>query len=1208
MTWTSFPTGSTTLLLSLPPGEPYAPPLWVATAMEHLRTKRQDVHPVDLNRRLFNEAPEEARRAWDPGCPPAEMEALFASGPLADALARVVDAVAEAEVKVVGLSLPPRDIAPSCLLTRALRQACPDLVIIARGVAMETASGQEAMTAAGADYFIIGEGEVAFGAMLDPLLAGEEVPPTPGVIPSSRRPPFTFKAAGPTPLEALPLPTFSDFDLDDYAPFSHGRYLPFVTSRGCVGGCAFCTDRPSQGPFRVYPPDELVAHLARLARTHRLDRISFRDLAINCRPDQLLAWCEGLAACKLDLVWVAEGTFLEGMTLEVLTAMRRAGCIALRLGLDSASDRLLEAMGKPFDEATAGQVLTDARDAGLHVSVSLMVGFPGEKNRDLRRTAEFLKKHAACISHVDLLATCELRSGCRLTERPEEYGVQHGEGVFHTGYLDGAGADQALRHQRAQDLLEVLTDLGIPVLQVLDDHARAGEPNPNLVRHRESLEQISSQRNAVQAGPLQARVFPMNREISLTVGGEALTHPPGFTASVRLDGRKLDLSSGRWRTWRGEDQTLHLEVALLFVPGRLVLHIANPPGHGLTFQLDLILEEPAHLEQVRVGLFPAPLLRRFLGPTGWGDLALPDPPSRDLVLCPAPTDYLLVAEGEDAISEEGQVTAVAIHPTDGHAWQAVLRHEKGGAMVVLQQSASWERGQEEGGPLEPGTHQLHAGRLDRVTSEAMERAARTGSLDPGESEAPDFCLLHCPPGDLQLPPYLLPQLCGALRGVGYKGSVEDFNAQLHQRLDPELRQRLWGAAERDAWLDPDRFEAEIWPPLGEVAWGRLCEVLDHLPRTLVILAEDAGVPVALKLAHLARSYRDGLRVVICGPGIYWTSESAQGTAPRRVLHPEHGTPLPHVQDVDVFLRGEVEQTLPQLLRYLAEDGNLMEVPGALLYRSQRWLDTGDPIPVEDLDSLPLPDFSGLDLSLYSTRTVPVETSRGCPRNCVTCSRCTMGHPHRVRNPWRVVEEVEFQLGRAAPEALEFTDLAINGDLERLETLCLGMVERGINLPWRARLMVRPEMSGELLKLMKEAGCRELRLGVDSLCEHVLQAMRKGFSLLQLEELLVRARDAELRTSLSLMVGFPRETPELFDDTVNNLARLSPVIGRVEEVTICELANGTRLWKDPAIFGIDTTAPRYWKSWQGPFGNTPEERQRRKEELLARAASLNLLDE
>jgi len=1176
--------------------------------MEHLRTyrERQDVHPVDLNRCLFNDCPEEARRAWDPACPPAEVEALFASGPLADQVTRAVDAVAAAGVKVVGLSLPPRDIAPSCLLTRALREACPDLVIIARGVAIETPSGQEAMEAAGADYFIIGEGEVAFGALLDPLLAGEEVPPTPGVIACGRRPAFSFTAPGATPLEALPLPTFSDFNLEDYAPFSHGRYLPFVTSRGCAGMCAFCTDKPSQGPFRAYPPDELVTHLERLARTHRLDRLDLRDIAINCEPDQLLAWCEGLAACKLDLVWAAEGTLLKGMTLEVLTAMRRAGCIALRLGLDTASDRLLEAMDKPFDEATAEQILTDARDAGLHVSVSLMVGFPGEKNRDLRRTAEFLRKHASCISHVDLLATCELRTGCRLTEHPEEFGVQQGEGMFHTGYLDDSGVDQALRHQRAQDMLDVLTNLGIPVLQVLDDFARSGEPNLSFGHHWESLEKRSRRRNAVQAGPLQARVYPMDRQITLSIGGEPLTAPPGFTASVRLDGRDLDLTSGRWWTWRDEDHTLHLEVALLYVPGSLVLHFAAPPGHGLTFQLDLVLEEPAHLDQVRVGLFPGPLLRRFLGSSGWGDLALPDPPSRDLVLCPAPTEYLLVAQGEEAISEDEPIKAIAIHPTDGPAWQAVLRHEKGRPMVVLKQAAGWKKGQAEGGDLGPGTHRLHSGRLDWVTAEAMERAARTGSLRPGESESPDFCLIRCPPGDLQMPPYLLAQLSGALRGTGYKGTVEDFNAQLHQRLAPDQRRRLWDTSARDMWSDPDRFEAELWPPIGEMVWSRLTEVLDHLPQTLIILTEDDGVPMALKLAHLARGYREGLRTVICGPGIYWTTEGDEGLAPRRVLHPERGTTLDHVQDVDVFLRGEVEQTLPQLLSCLAEDGNLMEVPGAQIYRSLHWLNADEPIPVDDLDSLPLPDYSGLDLALYSTDTFPVETSRGCPRNCVTCSRCTMGHPHRVRNPWRVVEEVEFQLGREPPGALEFTDLAINGDLERLETLCLGMLDRGVNLPWRARMIVRPEMSDELLKLMGKAGCNELRLGVDSLCEHVLQAMRKGFSLAQLEELLVRTRDAGLCTSLSLMVGFPRETPELFDDTVNNLVRLSSVIGRVEEVVTCELTNGTRLRNDPAIFGIDTTAPRYWEGWQGPFGNTPEERERRREELLARAASLNLL--
>ena len=1205
MNWTSLPTGTSTLLLSLPPGEPFAPPLWLATAVEHLRLERQGIHPIDVNRALFNEASEDERRAWEPGCPSEQVRELFSQGSMAAGLAHLVAAVAASEVKVVGLSLPPQDIEPSCDLVRALREACPGIGIITRGVTVETPSGQEALAEAGADYFIIGEGEVAFGALLAPLLAGEEVPAIPGVIPASRRPDFPFQVAGPTPLDVLPMPTFSDFDLDDYAPFTRGRYLPFASSRGCVGGCAFCTDKPGQGPHRAYPPEALVEHLAQLARNHGLDQIHFRDLAINGSPKQLLAWCQGLAASGLDLVWVAEGTLLPGMTREVLTAMRRAGCIALRVGLDSGSDRLLEAMDKPFNAATAGQILNDAREAGLFISVSLMVGFPGESNGDIRRTEDFLIKHASCINHVDLLSTCELRTGCRLTERPEEYSVRPGDGVFHAGYVDGSGVTSEVRNQRAQDLLQVLTDLGIPVFQMLDDYARSGEPNPNHERHKEALLKRSQRMNTIEAGPLRARMNPLEREVTLTVGEKPLTRAPGITAAVRLNGRVLDLTYGRWRTWRDEEETLHLESALLFVLGRLNLHITNPPGHGLIFQLDLMLEEPARLEQVRVGLFPSPLLKRYLASTGWGDLTLPPPPARDLVLCPAPTKYLLVAEQEQAIRGEEPAAAVAIYPTDGHAWQAVLSHERRGPMVALQRTMGRERGEREE-LLEPGTHQLHSGRFDWIVPEDMEQATSAGSIQPSDNEQPDFCLLSCPPGDTQLPPLLLAQLCGSLRGVGLKGTAVDLNAQLHQRLNEEDIQRLWQTGALDAWMDPERFEAGIWPPLGEATWSLLTELVDRLPRTLILLCEDAGVAMALKLAHLARGYREDIGTVIYGPGIYWTSEGTLGLAPRRTLHPEDGTPLDYLRDVDVFLRGEVEQTLPQLLRCLSTDGNLMEIPGALLWRSQRWINTGEPIPVTDLDSLPLPDYCSLDLSHYDSRTLPMEASRGCVRNCVTCSRCSMSRPHRLRDAWRVVEEVEFQMGRVAPEALEFTDLAINGDLAHLEALCLGLVDRGISLPWRARIMVRPDMAGELLDLMLKAGCQELRINVDSLCEHVLQAMRKGFSLVQLEDLLTRARDAGLRTSMSLMVGFPRETPELFDDTVNNLVRLSPLITRVEEVNTCELTSGTRLWDDPAIFGIDTTAPRYWESWVGPFGNTVEERERRKEELLSRAKSLNLV--
>ncbi len=1204
MTWTSIPIDTTILLLSLPPAEPYAPPHWLASLVEHLRQHHQGVLPIDLNRRLFQEASEELQAAWDPGCLTAGLSDALESGPLAIHLDELAKSMAGSLVKVVGISIPPHGTGPACHLVRRLRAGNPDLAIIASGEGVEMESARKQLEEAGVDFLLASDRELSFSALVEPLLEGEEVPPTAGVIPSINRPQFPLEPPPPASLEDLPLPSFSDFNLDHYAPSPRGRYLPFRTSRGCLASCAFCVDQPREGFHRIYPSELLVDHLEMLVREHGVEQIEFMDLVLNGQPELIHQWCDALAARNLGLIWAGQGTFLPGMSHEVLLAMRRAGCISFRFGLDSGSDKILKAMGKPFDSALAGRILEDTRDVGLNASLSLLVGFPGETEADLRLTADFMQKHAGCINQVDLLATCELRAGCLLSIQPDQFGITLGGDQYHTGYEDAAGNTRETRNRSANGLLHVLTELGIPVLQVLDDHARSGKSNPNLEHHREALLGSQSLLNTVEVGPLQAAVSPQERQVLLFVGGEPITAPPGFTVLVRLNNHDLDLSCGRWRTWRDDQDTLHLESALLFAPGRLNLQIACPPDSGLVYQVELFLEEPATLQNVRLGLFPHERLRRFLGPKGWGDLALPPDATKDLILSPAPTEYLLLAEGEDAIPEDKPPLALALHPTDQRLWQIILRKDPRGTLLILQRPPSSPRS---GGDreLEPGFHLLHSGRLDWVTAEAMERAVKSGSLRPEDERMAEFCLIQCPLTRLNHPPHLLAQLAGALRGMDFSGSATDLNAALHGRLGDNAAE-LWDETAVDAWQDPDKFAAEIWPLLEKTARELLEPLIAEAPGVMVLIAGDAGVPCSLQMARLARQLAPDIGIVLCGTGVYWTTDSEAGEAPFRLLNAETGAPLDQDGGVDVILRGEAEETLPQLLHHLHHDLDLLEVPGAVVWREASW-QSGDKVsPVAELDRLPMADYSGLDLAQYETRVLPIEASRGCMRNCVTCRQCRMLHPHRVRGPLRLHEEIEQLVQRYAPEALEFTDLAINGDLEQLEQLCdLFLDQEESPTPWQAVLMVRPDMNRILVKRMALAGCRKVKVAVGSLSPQVLQAMRKGFDLDQMERMIGGIRETGIEVGISLMVGFPRETPELFQETLDNLARLKDIITRVDKVTTCGLAHGSRLWEDPAIFGIDTQRPDFWRSWRGPFGNTADERLRRKEQLLAAAEKLGL---
>src|SRR5210317_807248 len=102
-------TGQRILLLALPMGDPQTPPLPLATLHAHLNQAGYEVAAVDLNRLLYDEATPEERGLWSAGADAPRLD-LTAPGS-AGQLATLADAVANSEVRVVGLLLGSAPVA-----------------------------------------------------------------------------------------------------------------------------------------------------------------------------------------------------------------------------------------------------------------------------------------------------------------------------------------------------------------------------------------------------------------------------------------------------------------------------------------------------------------------------------------------------------------------------------------------------------------------------------------------------------------------------------------------------------------------------------------------------------------------------------------------------------------------------------------------------------------------------------------------------------------------------------------------------------------------------------------------------------------------------------------------------------------------------------------------------------------------------------------
>lgn len=143
-------------------------------------------------------------------------------------------------------------------------------------------------------------------------------------------------------------------------------------------------------------------------------------------------------------------------------------------------------------------------------------------------------------------------------------------------------------------------------------------------------------------------------------------------------------------------------------------------------------------------------------------------------------------------------------------------------------------------------------------------------------------------------------------------------------------------------------------------------------------------------------------------------------------------------------------------------------------------------PVEDLDSLPFPDFSLMHGGVRPAVT-PISTSRGCPNDCIFCSVTPMfGRKYR----WRSAESVFAELSRFKHKHVFFTDDNFGVNRKVTKQLLHMMIQKKVTPKWTAESSVKIAKDPEMLRLMSEAGCSRFAIGFESMNADTLNSYGK----------------------------------------------------------------------------------------------------------------------
>ncbi len=196
----------------------------------------------------------------------------------------------------------------------------------------------------------------------------------------------------------------SDAFAPDYSDFSHlqylapGRILPYAASSGCYWNrCSFCPEKAEGNQYHQIKPEIVASELAQLGGENGYSLIHFLDNAMS--P----ALLRRLVATPPPLDWYGF-TRIEDDLLDpdFCLALRRAGCVMLKLGIESGSAAVLTAMSKGITLADVARVLANLKAAGIATYVYLLFGTPTETLAEARMTLEFTAAHQHEISFLNL--------------------------------------------------------------------------------------------------------------------------------------------------------------------------------------------------------------------------------------------------------------------------------------------------------------------------------------------------------------------------------------------------------------------------------------------------------------------------------------------------------------------------------------------------------------------------------------------------------------------------------------------------------------------------------------------------------------------------------------------------------------------------------------------------------------------------------------
>ena len=241
------------------------------------------------------------------------------------------------------------------------------------------------------DFLIYGEGEKSFYQ----LVSGQPLEKIDGLIYKKdgkitvNNPPQLIQD-----LDNLPFPDLELLDLQRYDSY-FAKSLPLASlmaSRGCPYNCIFCDAHSTHGKIlRLRTPQNVVDEIEHNYQKYGIKQFMFKDSDLTLNKKWAQEICSEIRRRNIKINWTCN-TRVDLVDEELLRAMKKSGCYVVSFGIESGSQKVLDALRKGITIEQIKKAISLCRKVGIEAMGYFMIGNPAETEVEARKTIRFSQK------------------------------------------------------------------------------------------------------------------------------------------------------------------------------------------------------------------------------------------------------------------------------------------------------------------------------------------------------------------------------------------------------------------------------------------------------------------------------------------------------------------------------------------------------------------------------------------------------------------------------------------------------------------------------------------------------------------------------------------------------------------------------------------------------------------------------------------------